>query len=138
MAIIEDLKEYRSMREEYKALVPEIRLMEEEAMQKYLDKEKEAYSGERETEAAILELYRSRAQRIKDRIHAVEVFVDNVQSSEEREIMRLRFIEGKTYQQIAFKRGEAGDGSTQMKKLFRYLKKWGQKEGRVELRPRFV
>lgn len=48
-------------------------------------------------------------------------FIHSIADSEIRLVMRLRYLEHKTWRQIAFAIGVDGDGSTERKKLDRYL-----------------
>lgn len=61
-------------------------------------------------------------ERQKDRI---EAFIDGIPDSVTRRIFRMRYIDGDvrpSWQWIAFKIGVSGDGSTERKKVDRYLK----------------
>ena len=49
-------------------------------------------------------------------------YIESIDDSELRQIFSLRYINGMTWQQIAFSMGTAGDGSTEKKKHYRFLK----------------
>ena len=55
--------------------------------------------------------------------YKIEVFIESIEESEIRQIFRLRYLEGKTWKQIAFAMTGAGDGSTQYKQHKEYLRK---------------
>lgn len=48
-------------------------------------------------------------------------FVQSVEDSELRQILLLRYLEGLSWQEISRKLGTAGDGSTERKKINRFL-----------------
>ena len=63
---------------------------------------------------------------IRWRLHLqykIEAFIESIEESEIRQIFRLRYLEGKTWKQIAFAMTGAGDGSTQYKQHKEYLRK---------------
>lgn len=53
----------------------------------------------------------------------IESYIESIEESEMRQIFRLRYLEGKTWKQIAFAMTGAGDGSTQYKQHKEYLRK---------------
>lgn len=55
--------------------------------------------------------------------YKIESFIESIEESEMRQIFRLRYLEGKTWQQIALIMTGAGDGSTQYKQHKKYLQK---------------
>lgn len=55
--------------------------------------------------------------------YKIESFIESIEESEIRQIFRLRYLEGKTWKQIAFAMTGAGDGSTQYKQHKEYLRK---------------
>ena len=55
--------------------------------------------------------------------YKIELFIESIDESEMRQIFRLRYLEGKTWRQIALATTGAGDGSTQYKQHKQYLKK---------------
>lgn len=64
------------------------------------------------------------SDRIKKLIDATEEaysFIGNIEDSEMRQILTLRYINNLTWQQIAFKMGTCGDGSTERKKHDRFM-----------------
>ena len=52
----------------------------------------------------------------------IESYIESIEESEMRQIFRLRYLEGKTWKQIAFAMTGAGDGSTQYKPHKEYLR----------------
>lgn len=52
----------------------------------------------------------------------IESYIESIEESEMRQIFRLRYLEGKTWKQIAFAMTGAGDGSTQYKQHKEYLR----------------
>ena len=55
--------------------------------------------------------------------YRIESYIESIEESEIRQIFRLRYLEGKTWRQIAFEMTGAGDGSTQYKQHKEYLRK---------------
>ncbi len=52
----------------------------------------------------------------------INKFIAEIDDSEIRRIITLRYVEGLTWQEVANKVGVCGDGSTERKKIDRYLK----------------
>ncbi|MCI8520596.1 MAG: hypothetical protein HFE51_10505 [Clostridia bacterium] len=64
-------------------------------------------------------------QRLERQKREIECFIHNIPDSITRRIFTYRYIDGKvkpSWQWIAFKMGVSGDGSTERKKVDRYLK----------------
>lgn len=59
----------------------------------------------------------------KELLERLTDFLRTVDDQEVRETMELRYIDGLKYGQIAEHLGLEGDGSTQMKKVHRYMRK---------------
>lgn len=70
----------------------------------------------------LAELYASKVKCI-DEILDILKFVAEIEDSNTRQIFKLRFILGYTWQQISSRIGTIGDGSTERKIVERYLKR---------------
>lgn len=57
-----------------------------------------------------------------DMVEEMNRYLDNIEDSEIRQILSLRYIKGFTWRQIALHMGREGDGSTERKKHDRFLK----------------
>ena len=66
-------------------------------------------------------LYKKKHELI-DLVNEIIDYIDDVEDSEIRQILTLRYIKGYTWEQVAIHMGSAGDGSTERKKHDRFLK----------------
>ncbi len=67
------------------------------------------------------DLRRNMSKCLRER-RRLEKYIGEVDDSEMRQLLVLRFVTGLSWSQVAFNMGEDGDGSTQRKKVERYLK----------------
>lgn len=58
---------------------------------------------------------------LMDKVEDINEYISTVDDSEMRQILSLRYINGLTWQQVAYHMGMAGDGSTERKKHDRFL-----------------
>jgi hypothetical protein len=65
---------------------------------------------------------RRRLEKLMRKLETLEKYIADVPDSEMRTILSLRYINGLSWQQIATHMGVAGDGSTERKRLNRFLK----------------
>ena len=52
-------------------------------------------------------------------------FIKKIRDSNLRDIIKLKFIDGYSWEKVATQRGTCGDGSTERKQVLRYLEKCG-------------
>ncbi len=71
-------------------------------------------------------IYRQLNRKLEELMDAreeIEEFIEGVEDSEIRTILRLKYINGLTWRQVCESLGYAGDGSSQSKKIQRFLDK---------------
>ena len=135
---INDFVRYRKLKQEYARLGRQITKLEESNGKQVADKAtgSSPYFPYTETHIPIVGLLHNTARinAKKDQLAEMEAeakellerltdFLRTVDDQEVRETMELRYIDGLKYGQIAEHLGLEGDGSTQMKKVHRYMRK---------------
>ncbi len=78
------------------------------------------FSGKIEEQNKVLQ---KRLIKLQGLISELQKIIDGIEDSEVRRIMQFRYVDGKTYKQVAQAMGCAGDGSTQLKQMRIYLRK---------------
>lgn len=135
---INDFVRYRQLKQECARLSRQIAKLEESNGKQVVDKARGSspYFPYTETHIQIVGLLHNTARinAKKDQLAEMEaealellsrfkVFLPTVEDSEVRETLELYYIDGLSYRQISAHLGLEGDGSTQMKKVHRYMRK---------------
>ena len=127
----ERLKQYRSLKAEIEELAEQIQMLESSDIVQGSDKEfpyiKHNFTAECDRTR---ELLRKELGLLKSEYHALNEFINNIADSEIRRIFRYRYIEGWTFQKIAFKVGN-GDEQVPRKKHNNFLKKYEKYENHM-------
>lgn len=131
----ERLKQYRHLREEIKELSEEIHKLESADIVQGSDNEFPYIKHNMKVIGAgecirTLEMLKKNLRRIKAEYHALNKFINDISDSELRRIFRYRYIDGWTFQKIAFKVGN-GDEQVPRKKHNNFLKKYEKYENAV-------
>lgn len=113
----ERLKQYKSLKAEIEELAKQIHRLESSDIVQGSDKEfpyiKHNFKMETAECDRTRELLRKELGLLKAEYHALNEFINNIADSEIRRIFRYRYIEGWTFQKIAFK---VGNGDEQVPK----------------------
>ena len=121
----ERLKQYRSLKAEIEELAEQIQMLESSDIVQGSDKEFPYIKHNFKVETAecdrTRELLRKELGLLKSEYHALNEFINNIADSEIRRIFRYRYIEGWTFQKIAFRMNET-DESYPRRKHNKYLK----------------
>lgn len=130
----ERLRQYRSIKEEIKELAEQIHKLDSSDIVQGSDKNFPYIKHNMKVETGecdhTRELLRKELQLLKTEYHALNEFINNIADSEIRRIFRYRYIEGWTFQKIAFKVGN-GDEQVPRKKHNNFLKKYEKYENHV-------
>ena len=130
----ERLKQYRSLKAEIEELAEQIHRLESSDIVQGSDKEFPYIKHNFKVETAecdrTRELLRKELGLLKAEYHALNEFINNIADSEIRRIFRYRYIEGWTFQKIAFKVGN-GDEQVPRKKHNNFLKKYEKYENHM-------
>ena len=121
----ERLRQYRSIKEEIKELAEQIHKLDSSDIVQGSDREFPYIKHNMKVETGecdhTRELLRKELQLLKTEYHALNEFINNIADSEIRRIFRYRYIEGWTFQRIAFRMNET-DESYPRRKHNKYLK----------------
>ena len=121
----ERLRQYRSIKEEIKELAEQIHRLDSSDIVQGSDKDfpyiKHNFKVETGECDHTRELLRKELRLLKAEYHALNEFINNIADSEIRRIFRYRYIEGWTFQKIAFRMNET-DESYPRRKHNKYLK----------------
>lgn len=121
----ERLKQYKSLKAEIEELAEQIHRLESSDIVQGSDKEFPYIKHNFKVETAecdrTRELLRKELGLLKAEYHALNEFINNIADSEIRRIFRYRYIEGWTFQKIAFRMNET-DESYPRRKHNKYLK----------------
>ena len=121
----ERLKQYRSLKAEIEELAEQIQMLESSDIVQGSDKEFPYIKHNFKVETAecdrTRELLRKELQLLKTEYRKLNEFINNIADSEIRRIFRYRYIEGWTFQKIAFRMNET-DESYPRRKHNKYLK----------------
>lgn len=130
----ERLKQYKSLKAEIEELAKQIHRLESSDIVQGSDKEfpyiKHNFKMETAECDRTRELLRKELGLLKAEYHALNEFINNIADSEIRRIFRYRYIEGWTFQKIAFKVGN-GDEQVPRKKHNNFLKKYEKYENHM-------
>lgn len=133
---MERLNQYRHLRREVEALEDEVRDLREKANQVISDTvtasgdfpyakhtvvvRGQSVRGHVRLRQRVEKLERQR-QRLENEQDAIEEFVDEIEDSQVRQIMRLRFLQGMSWRQTANRCGGGNAADGVRKKAERYL-----------------
>ena len=121
----ERLKQYKSLKAEIEELAEQIHRLESSDIVQGSDKEFPYIKHNFKVETAecdrTRELLRKELQLLKTEYRKLNEFINNIADSEIRRIFRYRYIEGWTFQKIAFRMNET-DESYPRRKHNKYLK----------------
>lgn len=121
----ERLRQYRSLKVEIEELAEQIHMLESSDIVQGSDREFPYIKHNFKVETAecdrTRELLRKEIRLLKTEYHALNEFINNIADSEIRRIFRYRYIEGWTFQKIAFRMNET-DESYPRRKHNKYLK----------------
>lgn len=121
----ERLRQYKSIKAEIEELAEQIQMLESSDIVQGSDKEFPYIKHNFKVETAecdrTRELLRKELGLLKSEYHALNEFINNIADSEIRRIFRYRYIEGWTFQKIAFRMNET-DESYPRRKHNKYLK----------------
>lgn len=121
----ERLRQYRSLKVEIEELAEQIHMLESSDIVQGSDREFPYIKHNFKVETAecdhTRELLRKELGLLKAEYHALNEFINNIADSETRRIFRYRYIEGWTFQKIAFRMNET-DESYPRRKHNKYLK----------------
>ena len=121
----ERLKQYRSLKAEIEELAEQIQMLESSDIVQGSDREFPYIKHNMKVETAecdrTRELLRKELQLLKTEYRKLNEFINNIADSEIRRIFRYRYIEGWTFQKIAFRMNET-DESYPRRKHNKYLK----------------
>lgn len=130
----ERLRQYKNLKEEIKELSEQIHKLESSDIVQGSDDEFPYIKHNFKVETAecdrTRELLRKELGLLKAEYHALNEFINNIADSEIRRIFRYRYIEGWTFQKIAFKVGN-GDEQVPRKKHNNFLKKYEKYENHM-------
>lgn len=113
---VERLKQYRSLRKEIEELAQEIKESEGPDVVEGSDDEWPYTKRRSKVRGSVckpetLDIMRDKLAEIQEEYHELQKFIENIPDSETRRIFRLKYINGMTFQQIAFRlagsRGES-------------------------------
>ena len=121
----ERLRQYKSIKAEIEELAEQIQMLESSDIVQGSDREFPYIKHNMKVETAecdrTRELLRKELGLLKAEYHALNEFINNIADSEIRRIFRYRYIEGWTFQKIAFRMNET-DESYPRRKHNKYLK----------------
>lgn len=121
----ERLKQYKSLKAEIEELAEQIQMLESSDIVQGSDREFPYIKHNFKVETAecdrTRELLRKELQLLKTEYRKLNEFINNIADSEIRRIFRYRYIEGWTFQKIAFRMNET-DESYPRRKHNKYLK----------------
>ena len=121
----ERLRQYRSLKVEIEELAEQIQMLESSDIVQGSDREFPYIKHNMKVETAecdrTRELLRKELQLLKTEYRKLNEFINNIADSEIRRIFRYRYIEGWTFQKIAFRMNET-DESYPRRKHNKYLK----------------
>lgn len=121
----ERLKQYKSLKAEIEELAEQIHRLESSDIVQGSDREFPYIKHNMKVETAecdrTRELLRKELQLLKTEYRKLNEFINNIADSEIRRIFRYRYIEGWTFQKIAFRMNET-DESYPRRKHNKYLK----------------
>ena len=121
----ERLKQYKSIKAEIEELAEQIQMLESSDIVQGSDREFPYIKHNMKVETAecdrTRELLRKELQLLKTEYRKLNEFINNIADSEIRRIFRYRYIEGWTFQKIAFRMNET-DESYPRRKHNKYLK----------------
>lgn len=121
----ERLRQYKSIKAEIEELAEQIQMLESSDIVQGSDREFPYIKHNFKVETAecdrTRELLRKELGLLKSEYHALNEFINNIADSETRRIFRYRYIEGWTFQKIAFRMNET-DESYPRRKHNKYLK----------------
>ena len=121
----ERLKQYKSLKAEIEELAEQIQMLESSDIVQGSDREFPYIKHNMKVETAecdrTRELLRKELQLLKTEYRKLNEFINNIADSEIRRIFRYRYIEGWTFQKIAFRMNET-DESYPRRKHNKYLK----------------
>ncbi|AUO18670.1 hypothetical protein [Monoglobus pectinilyticus] len=121
----ERLRQYKSIKAEIEELAEQIQMLESSDIVQGSDREFPYIKHNMKVETAecdrTRELLRKELQLLKTEYRKLNEFINNIADSEIRRIFRYRYIEGWTFQKIAFRMNET-DESYPRRKHNKYLK----------------
>ena len=121
----ERLRQYKSIKAEIEELAEQIQMLESSDIVQGSDREFPYIKHNMKVETAECdrprELLRKELQLLKTEYRKLNEFINNIADSEIRRIFRYRYIEGWTFQKIAFRMNET-DESYPRRKHNKYLK----------------
>lgn len=121
----ERLRQYKSIKAEIEELAEQIQMLESSDIVQGSDREFPYIKHNMKVETAecdrTRELLRKELQLLKTEYRKLNEFINNIAGSEIRRIFRYRYIEGWTFQKIAFRMNET-DESYPRRKHNKYLK----------------
>ena len=121
----ERLRQYKTIKAEIEELSEQIQLLESSDIVQGSDREFPYIKHNMKVETGECDHTRDMLKKelglLKAEYHALNEFINNIADSETRRIFRYRYIEGWTFQKIAFKVGN-GDESGIRKKHNKFLK----------------
>lgn len=78
--------------------------------------------ADREDEQETLRMMRRRLRRISRMRREIEQYIDGIGDSQLRQVFYLRFVDGLSWEKVTVRLGREGDGSTERKRVSKYLK----------------
>lgn len=121
----ERLRQYRSLKAEIEELAEQIHMLESSDIVQGSDREFPYIKHNMKVETGECDHTRDMVKKelrlLKAEYHALNEFINNIADSEIRRIFRYRYIEGWTFQKIAFRMNET-DESYPRRKHNKYLK----------------
>lgn len=124
----EDLEQLRALKQEIETLTQEyIHLPEERVTDTYGDystgrrKVKQMYTDRKKGGAALEEKIRAKADRLTEKVREMETWLDGIEDSEVRDMLRLYYVAGMTLREIGERKGY--DRTSVRKKMNRWWSK---------------
>lgn len=72
----------------------------------------------------MMQEYKKKRKELIEQMNAIEEFIQSIEDEEMRAIARLHYIQDVSYWKMPERFGRTGDGSTEFKKLSRYLRQF--------------
>lgn len=130
----ERLRQYKNLKEEIKELSEQIHKLESSDIVQGSDDEFPYILHNMKVETGecdhTLDMLKRNLRLLKIEYHKLNKFINDIKDSEIRRIFRYRYIEGWTFQKIAFKVGN-GDEQVPRKKHNNFLKKYEKYENHM-------
>ena len=130
----ERLRQYKSIKAEIEELAEQIQMLESSDIVQGSDREFPYIKHNMKVETGECDHTRDMLKKelglLKAEYHALNEFINNIADSETRRIFSYRYIEGWTFQKIAFKVGN-GDEQVPRKKHNNFLKKYEKYENHM-------